>query len=610
MELNFTRNMTKTAAAMAIFAFGVSSCQKRRAPEFRQGEGEYVFAIDDYKDMEYPITTGKFKAPGSAVDADVFVASKEGSIIRALDAVDFRADLEIVNNFNSVDQSTLKFFAREDTSDVYKAKIGFTDNHMIVYKIANINDVATDELTYGIVNGEQAIIPILGYPLTKYTIEYVLDSRGKPTNQKTTIEKKFLSEATHFSIDANSPKYFDRAYKTNMIPAKLFDGDDEWFYEVSIVDGPLSTRLGQQIGAGISKFSRTSNAILVLDVNIPEEAEGLSGDKLPRIVSLPTFWADYRLKNAGDDAFLKEELVIQEDAGSASWKTLPYGLVDFKRALNPDGANPDAFRVTRLEVDDDYLSFIVASSDDGTAFHFSFQRDNEKIQGIPYPALDRRKYGFWQADRQFYPGEITDTEKYVAKNKFLARMYPASNDNVIEIFLTENTPDHPVFIEAIKDAMAAWDEAFVEAARGSDLEDNPIRIKLNLDKRVANGDVRYNKVSFYDFNIEVGGLLGYGPSVQDDRTGRIFSSTNHIYLRTYREGIYSNLKSYIRHRLGLFEGKEVPGVDYPDQVLKTVGTIDSIYTNPVANGTYKNDVYALQNSRLVREKAEQPINVV
>ncbi len=347
--------------------------------------------------------------------------------------------------------------------------------------------------------------------------------------------------------------------------------------------------------------------MIAVDLNIPDEAKGLSGEKLPRIVQLPVRWVQFQLVQAGSNAMLEEKLLDEKDAGAVYWDKRQFGLFDFRRVNNLDSANANSIRLRRLEVTDDYISFVIANSEDnadsqtsdsedgkesqkGIAIHYSFARDASKIQGQIYPSLDRKMFGFWRHIRKFYPGQLTVSEKNVEQNISLGRMYP--KDNKIEVYLTDNTPSDPGFISAIQGAIDAWDEAFVEAARGSKWEKNPIRVSLNTEKRVKAGDVRYSKISFYDFNINVGGLLGYGPSVTDDRTGQIYSSTNDIYLRTYREGIYADLKNYVKSKLGLYNGKAVQGVDYPNQFLKSVGNQNTDFGQLIAAApnTFVNDI--------------------
>lgn len=550
-------------------------CAKKRSPRYAQGQGEYLYNLNDFRGKSFELKTGDVMAPGVASDADEIILRDGNKVMRSFNAVAFEADIGLAK-FSSDSLADYSFFGKPNFN--YKLELGFTENHLVVYKVAKIQDVPSDEMTYSIKvagSDDMVKVPLLGYPISKYAVEYIEDSRGKSTKTKTTISKDFLAESTHFKVDTSAVVYFDKEEKINLLPSSFFDQDHEWFYEITIVDGPLDTFLGQQLGAGKARFTKTSNSLMAVDVNIPEEAQSLSGEKLPRILQLPVRWAEFRLVDAGDSAQLEEKLLDEKDAGAHDWQERPFGLLDFRRINNLDSANANSIRLKRLEIDDDYISFIIASSSNGIALHFSFARDDSKIAGYTYPSLDRKKFGFWRHLKVFYPGQLTASEQSFDENVSLGRMYP--KDNVIEVFLTENTPDNKEFISAIQDAVDAWDAAFSEAARGSDQEANPIKVKLNLDKRVQNGDVRYNKISFYDFNINVGSLLGYGPSVSDDRNGQIFSSTNHIYLRTYREGVYSNLKSYVRHRMGLYNNKQVQGIDFPDQILRSTGNANLIF---------------------------------
>ena len=571
-----TNLLTTIMTRLIVLSLGfslITACQKKRSPEFRQGDGEYIYSLADFNGASFSLRTGKSVAPGIAADADELVLKDGNSVIRSFDSVSFESNLDITK-LDSEALSEFNFFGKEDYT--YELEVGFTENHMIVYKVAASQDIPSNEMTYSIpaANG-MTKVPLIGYPLSKYVIEYIKDSRGKKTQQKTSIPKDFLAESTHFSISTSSPVYFDAKEKLNLLPSSFFDEKGEWFYEVTLVDGPLNARLGSQLQSGKAKFFRTSNSLMAVDVNIPEEVADVSGEKLPKVMQLPVNWVDFELVESGSSAFLSEKQLDEKDAGASEWQDRNWGLFDLKRINSLNSSNTNSIRVRRLEVDDNYLSIVVSNSNNGVAIHYSFAKDASKIVGQTYPALDQKRFGFWQAERSVYNGSLTGASKAVEKNLFLSRMHPETTNNVIEVFLTDNTPDNPVFVRAITDAMNAWDAAFVEAARGSGKE--PIRIKLNLDRRVKNGDVRYNKVSFYDFNINVGGLLGYGPSVADQRNGHVFSSTNHIYLRTYREGVYSDLKAYIRHRLGLYADKQPDGIKFPNQILLNTANINTSF---------------------------------
>ncbi len=553
----------------------LTACQKKRSPEFIQGDGEYVYKIADFQGKTYPLETGKVTGPGVVTDADLLESPETSDILRSFPSVEFHSNIELTQVSHD-DLNQLFVFGKPETEEVYQLQLGFTENHLIVYKLAKKSDIPSDELTFAIpAAGGLYQVPLFGYPLKKYVVDYVVDDRGKPTKQKRTISKDFLADSTHFSVDTSSVKVFTRAEKKNLLPTSFFNESNEWFYELSIVDGPLSTQIGAQLGAGKVRFLRTSNSLIAVDLNIPDEAKTLAGEKLQRIIELPVRWADFELIKTGDDAMLKELLLDEQDAGADNWQNRAFGLLDLKRLNNLDNASTNSVRVTRLEVDENYFSVTLSYSDlNGIALHYSFARSDRAVKGQVYPVADQRKYGFWRAIRNFYLGNLTSTEKNYAQNTFLSRMYPNEN-NVIEVYLTENTPDIPIFVDSIEKAIQAWDRTFVEAAKGTQYESNPIRVTLNRSRKVKNGDVRYNKISFYDFNINVGGLLGYGPSVTDDRTGEIHSSTNHIYLRTYREGVYRDLKNYIKAKLGFYDGKSLAGIEYPNQLLYNSQNIDA-----------------------------------
>ncbi len=594
-------HLNKGLAFLVVGVLLQTACQKKRSPEFVQGEGEYVYRISDFSDAQFKIETGKFRAPAVASEADEVVLAEGNDVIRSFDSVGFSSDIG-VTKFSDKVLNDLNFYGRGDSSDTYSVQLGFTENHLVVYKLAKKSDIPSDEMTYAVSSKVENVykVPMFGYPLNKYTVEPVKDLRGKDTKQKTTVSKKFLAQATHFSIDTSKPLYFKAEAKKDLLPASFFDEKAEWFYEVSVVDGPLNVQLGEQLQAGKARFARTSNSLMAVDVNIPEEAQSLSPEKLPKIFQMPVRWVDFKLVQSGENALLEEKLLDEKDSGAVDWTKRTFGLFDLRRINNLDSANVNSVRIKRLEVDGDYFSVILSNSNNGLAFHYSFHKRANNIAGRTYPVLDRKKYGFWEANKSFYLGQLTTSEKNFEQNTFLSRMYP-DQDGVIRVYLTDNTPDIPEFVESIRAALESWDKAFADAARGTDKANNPYRVIFDTSKKVKNGDVRYNKISFYDFNINVGGLLGYGPSVTDGRNGEIHASTNHIYLRTYREGVYADLKDYIRYKLGLYDNKRVPGITFPGLVLRDASNLDLSFDgiDAVSDGMFLAEV---SNTRENRQK--------
>ncbi|MFW7377209.1 MAG: zinc-dependent metalloprotease [Oligoflexus sp.] len=561
----------------------LTACEKRRDTKFTQGDGEYLYEISAYDGKQFSLRTGEPIAPGISSNADELVVAEDNRIIRNFPAVSFEAESDILKISNEI-LNNFDFYGRPNHE--YKVEFGFTEDHLIVYKIASESDLPSFELTYAQPRGGDLFaVPMMGFPLGKYAIERVEDSRGKATDRKKSFQKDFLRESTHFSITETGVKYFEADNKVDLFPVEFFTSDREWFYEITLVDRPMDDgteflgfqyELGMQYGSGRIKFFRTNNSIIGVDVNIPDEALTLDGVKLRKVVEIPTNWVDFRLVTSGNDAYLKEETLKEREAGSLDWKNRKFGLLDF-RGVNALGtANLNNIKLQRLDVDDDYLSFTVFDSNSGLTFRYSFSYSDFKVAGIQYPIEDMNRFGFFRSQKQVYGGALTASEESIQQRLFVNRMYDDNNEIVFH--LTDNSPDDDLYVDAVQRAVDAWDKAFAEAAVGTPYENNPIRVRFNQEKRVKNGDARYHKVSFYGYDI-YSRLLGYGPSVSDNRNGQIYSSTNHIYLRNYREGILRNLVTYVRSRIGLYDDKFVDGIEFPNQVLAVAGapSFDDLY---------------------------------
>jgi hypothetical protein len=132
----------------------------------------------------------------------------------------------------------------------------------------------------------------------------------------------------------------------------------------------------------------------------------------------------------------------------------------------------------------------------------------------------------------------------------LNRIYPRDGEKDVTIYLTKDSARHPNgdYAKAVSDAIKSWNEAFKAAGAGFGLKFGG----AEDSDRVENGDVRYHKVAIYDDDRR-SRLLGYGPSVPDSRTGETFSSSNHIYLRNYKQGLKSSIQKFIYWQLGAYD---------------------------------------------------------
>lgn len=556
---------------LLALTLGVTACEKERKTRFVQGTGEYVYSINEFKGSTYTLKTGKKRTPGVTTRADELYVNPGSNVMRSFDSVEFELSTD-VGDFSDKTLNNFDFYGKEDSE--YTVQLDFTEDKLVFFKLAKKEDLPTNELTYAESTvGGLYRVPLFGLPLHKYTLERVKDDRGKSSNQVNTYTKDFLKDSTHFGVDKDQPSYFDSQLKLDMLPSSFFDEGNQWFYTVTVVDKPMALdasqlELGYQLGEGRVRFSKTNNSILAVDLNISEEAQTQSSEKLNIVFELPVQWMDYRLVKGGADAYMKEEAFDDIAKGARFWKDRDFALMKLDRVLQIDAASTENVKIKRLEVSDDYFSFTIFDSLSKISLHYSFARENNMVEGKVYPLEDWKRFGFFPSQKSVYAGELMNSEKASDQSVLQNRMYPL--DNVVQFHITEETPRDPVFLEAIQAAIDGWDQAFVEAAKGTKYEKNPIRVKVDIEKPVKNGDVRYHKVAFYGYEIQ-STLLGYGPSVADNRNGEVFSSTNNIYLRNYREDILRNLVRYIRYKLGAFQGLNFDGMSVPDQILAVSG---------------------------------------
>lgn len=528
-------------------------CEKKRALEFLQGTGENLYAIQEYKDITFKVKTGEKVFRGQTSQADQLEVLEGFTAINNLDAVAFRIDEGL---FSGIDLSTYNFYGRENYE--YTLKYSFTDDYVILSKIADKKDIPSQELTYAkSLGGDQYEVPIMGLPTNLYTVEKVRDDRGKDTRRVNTYSKDYLKDATHFKISEESVKYFDAPKKQDLLFADYFNPNDEWFYTKTLVGRAIDSYsiLGGTEASLKIKFARTNNSVLGVDLNIAKEQEILDPTKTITALEIPVEWVDFRTETAGSDANLKEEKLGDNESASRFWQERSYALVDFNNADRLSKTYTADNKLEKLEIGNDYLSFTIYESSTGNTYKYSLVKANGRVQGQQMYADDTKLFHVFAASRTVIKGALYSQEPDYNKLVYANRFYPKNGEIVFNI--TKNTPNEPEFIEAIQNSVDAWDVAFQKAGTS-------IRVRLD-DKRVELGDVRYNQIVFYGYEIDSslssgGTLLGFGPSVQDTRTGETFSAATHIYLRAYREGVIRNVRNFIRNELGLYDDKKIAGV--------------------------------------------------
>ncbi|WP_141732805.1 zinc-dependent metalloprotease [Oligoflexus tunisiensis] len=536
---------TLALAGSFVIGLGQTGCEKKRGLRFTQGSGDNLYEITQFEGDTFKVKTGAKRFKGQTSRADELLTLNGFDKINNLDAVEFEIEEGL---FAGIDISDFNFYGRENFE--YTFKYSFTDYHVILSKVAAKSDIPSQELTFAteIGNGQYEV-PLMGLPISLFTVEQVKDERGKPTRQLNTYKRDFLNQASHFKVNPGQVKYFDAPAKPDLLTADFFNPNDEWFFTKTLVGRSISSEeiLGSTESALKIKFARTNNSLLGVDLNIAKEQEVLDPTKTITALEIPVQWVDFRTETAGSDARLKENMLGDKEGSAPFWKERKYALVDFNNADRLDKAFTLDNKLEKLELSEDYVSFTIYESSSGNTYKYSLAKSNRKVEGQTLFADDAKMFHIFTQRRTVIHGALQSQDPDIDRLIYATRFYPENGEIVYH--LSQNSPNDPEFLDATKAAIQAWDDAFQEANTG-------IRVRL-ADERVELGDVRYNTIVLYGYEIDSGNLLGFGPSVQDTRTGETYSAATHIYLRAYREGLITSIRNFVRNELGLYDDKAV-----------------------------------------------------
>lgn len=594
----------------------IPACEAKRQNEFRQGDGAHLYSIEDLSSKSSTLNTGERIKSGIAsvtTSSKLVTSDKAKSLIEPKDIVSF--DLNDDPFYINSEDYQYDFFGKENTS--YQIKYTFTENHLIVNKLATIDELPSNERTYAKqVSGDLHQVPMFGFPISKYVIEHVVDSRGKKTNQLRSVRVEYLSEATHVSFNLGEIKFFETASKLDNIPSDTFNSEDEWFFTKTLVDRPaipsgkicssggICNEIGLQEASGKISFKKTQSSIVAYDVNIPDATPV---DRTRQgVIEIPVKWLDYKIDQQG----LTEQEIDDDFPGARTWHERQYAQIDFKRVGNISASNSNGFKIELLEVSKDYLGFKVFESQTQRSYLYSFAKAPKKSKSPRiYPISDHKKFGYFKTIKSVIEGDtnISRTEE-IDSLVYLNRIYPKEGEDSVTIYLTKDSARHPDgdYAKAVSDAIESWNIAFSKANAGFSLKFGGT---ANED-RVENGDVRYHKVAIYHDDRR-SRLLGYGPSVSDSKTGETFSSSNHIYLRNYKQGLKNSIQKFIYWQLGAYEDITIGAIDEIiaaelDGSAAETSMTDSFYSQSSENSVQLAFNGQLNNFSLDAQKSDEP----
>lgn len=352
---------------------------------------------------------------------------------------------------------------------------------------------------------------------------------------------------------------YETLYKERVHSKDELDTTSEFLYAPSVLESLRTTDASRPnwLGEGkIVKFRFKEDAIEVIQVESDERFRDNDLNNKP-VMRIPVQHIEYRCKENS----AKECSNAEEENDEINWTQkskfkpdfngldvkevnfLPIELDNlFGNCHTPVGQELIGYRLENdalnIEIERTFKTSVnCASSWDlsdwsfKTRYFYSFVRlekaTSAKYQAVEYPRTDENTFGFFTTEQNRLSQDNRDEEAGV--RTLMNRWNPDRKELVYH--LTENfeKPEHAAIKKATIESVEAINRAFQEA--GTDMH-----IVLKSGKGLRQGDLRHNFIVMVEDPVAAG-LLGYGPSLANPRTGEIVYGRTVMYLGTIKSTV-------------------------------------------------------------------------
>lgn len=146
-------------------------------------------------------------------------------------------------------------------------------------------------------------------------------------------------------------------------------------------------------------------------------------------------------------------------------------------------------------------------------------------KAVDYPVPDHDEFGFFKNKESTLSPDY-DRER-VQERYFLNRFNPNQPNGELVYHLSKNfnKPENAILLEATNEAVATMNKGLAKIG-------NPFKIVVKQQeedaKEISPGDLRHNMIVLIEDPLS-NGLLGYGPSVKNPKTGEILKAHTNMY---------------------------------------------------------------------------------
>jgi|GEM_PF-7111980 hypothetical protein len=347
--------MNKLLVLSLTFALMVTAaCQKTRDASFASGEGQNLYEVSKYNNVQFDIKTGEIVMTQQA-PADTSAAEQEEQVKIDIEGSAFTPVMYQVSS--PVAEKLLNgvvILGRPNFA--YKGLIKVTEKTVTVYKIAKPSDIPAQESTYAEKQADGTVL----VPLVEIAVDGAVnvDIKKNEVGEKTTTkeEKKVdsIAKAKFFKMDVEKLKKYEALAKDGILPVNYFGG--EWYFSETTV-------LPEGADHSAEAFHNLKNSMTRVKFAISGESMRVIDAKLDVTSREKSEWnlATTMILDIERKAFKTVEFKEVEDT-EMKLRARPFVKVDFATAKTLN--SPEATTLVNVDVARDSLSFTLEDKSD------------------------------------------------------------------------------------------------------------------------------------------------------------------------------------------------------------------------------------------------------
>ena len=299
--------------------------------------------------------------------------------------------------------------------------------------------------------------------------------------------------------------------------------------------------------------------VIGYNANTDKDVDKKDQHNFTEALTIPATWCDFKVQKIGKTDVTKEKCFsgegIPQDE-SRDWQERSFMQLDFAKVKS---GFTDRLRINlkgnvrfhELEISSNYIGFVVEYIQEKIHVRYSLLRfHGRNINPRLYNLKDQLdSFGLLFSIKNFIYDNRYYRRESIEEIFPLNRFYPMPDEQgnkTIYYHLTSRSA--PFFDDVAAWAIEEWDRAHQKAGTG-------IKVKLipRTQKTVPLGDIRYNAINILDLESRDNPYYGMAPRIADSQTGEIISGVANIYVKPFRNRLFSMVRNYIRAKMGVLD---------------------------------------------------------